>query len=91
LEDAKLKIKNANSELATLTRKRDEAIAGGSAPDAIRFKDQLKSVQEQLEDWTITKLDLEAKVRVYERNEPEAAKLGDEVGDHVHRSDSCCV
>jgi vacuolar-type H+-ATPase subunit I/STV1 len=31
LDDAKLKIRNVNSELATLTRKRDEAIAAGNA------------------------------------------------------------
>ena len=79
LDDAKLKIKNANSELANLTRKRDEAIAADNARDAIRLKDQLKWTQEQVEDWTITKLALEVKVRVYERNELGAAKLRDEV------------
>ncbi|GEM_PF-1079307 len=79
LDDTKLKIKHANSELANLTRKRDEAIAAGNAPDAIRFKDQLKSTREQLGYWTVTKLALEAKVIFCERNEPGAAKLRDEV------------
>jgi hypothetical protein len=79
LVEAKLKIKTANSELATLTRKRDEAIAAGNAADAIRFKNQLKSVQELLEDSTITKLALEAKVRVYEKNEPEAVKVRERI------------
>ncbi|MGD0178091.1 MAG: hypothetical protein ABSA50_08445 [Candidatus Bathyarchaeia archaeon] len=69
-----MKIRNANSELANLARKRMRRSLPGNAEDAIRFKDQLKSTQEQVEDWTITKLALEAKVRAYERNEPETAK-----------------
>jgi hypothetical protein len=79
LDDATLKIKNGNSELATLTRQRDEAIAAGNVPEALRLKKQLKATQEELEDYTITKLALEAKVRIYDRNDPAAVKVREEV------------
>jgi hypothetical protein len=74
-----LKISNANLELATLTPKRDEAIAAGNSERAIRLRDQLKPTQERVENWAVIKLALGAKVRVCEGNDPEAAKLRNEV------------
>ncbi len=74
LGETRLKIKQAQMELDQLTKRREDAVVVGGR-DAGDLKRQVKAAQEQLEDLTITKLALEAKIRTYQQNEPAAAEL----------------
>ncbi len=62
LVETRLKIKRAQTELEILTKRREDAMVAGSR-DAVDLKRQVKAAQDQLEDLTITKLALEAKIR----------------------------
>jgi len=71
--------KQVNAQLERLGTERSEALASGNAEKAVASNRQAKALQERLEDLVITKTTLEAKLRAYKQNEPEAAKLRDEV------------
>lgn len=49
------------------------------AAKAVDANHRVKALQEQLEDLTITKAALEGKLRFYTQNEPEAAKIREQV------------
>ncbi len=75
LGSTKEAIQRVTSEMEALKARKSEAISEGDDSNAIKINRQLKDFQSQLEELTITKAALEAKLRVYKQNEPKAQAI----------------
>ncbi len=75
LGKATAEISRLNAEMEALKARKADALAQGDAANAVKVNHQLKDLQEQLEDASITKAALEAKLRVYKQNEPKAQAI----------------
>jgi hypothetical protein len=64
-------------------RKAEWLTAAKPAKDMEPLNEQLRIGQERLEDLAVTKAALEAKLRIYAQNEPEAAEIRKQIVDEV--------
>jgi hypothetical protein len=64
-------------KMAPLIQQREEALAAGKTSSSVAFKHEINKLQEHLEDLETPKAGIQAKLRVYEKNAPQAAKVRD--------------
>jgi DNA repair exonuclease SbcCD ATPase subunit len=76
-------IAQVNAQIDQLKAGKDKALMEGDDRKAVALNRQTKPLQEQLEDLTIAKAALEAKLRVYEQQIPVAAEIRKRLGEEL--------
>jgi hypothetical protein len=79
LESTKQEIVDVNAKMLALGQAKEKAIEMGDGAAAIKSKHEAKALQERLEDLTITKAALEAKLRICKADEAKAEKVRVEI------------
>jgi hypothetical protein len=77
LREVDQKAAKIKSQMGPLMQQRDEALVAGNDSVSVALKDQLKKLQERLEDLEYSKAAAQVKLRVYDQKAPEAAKVRD--------------
>lgn len=76
-------IDEINAETKTLTQKRTEALTRGDQKSSLIIRRELQELQERLEDLTIMKTAVEAKLRVYKGNAQKAADVRKQIAGEL--------
>jgi hypothetical protein len=84
LETTKQEIVDVNTKMLALDQAKERAIEMGDGAAAVKSNRDAKALQERLEDLTITKAALEAKLRIYKINEAEALKISHVLADELY-------
>lgn len=84
LETTKQEILLVNAKMLALDQAKEKAIEMGDGAAAIKSKHDARALQERLEDLTITKAALEAKLRICKTNEAKALQIRKRLAEEVY-------
>ncbi len=79
LESAKVTVQSLQSQITKLEEQKASALSDGNAAKAVEINRQLPGLKQQLDDVWITVKACESRISTYKENQPQAAKVREEI------------